>query len=198
MKRLLSKLGLKSAGFRRRHFQRREVFRSDYQILSSSLLRRLDFESVIDIGCANGFLVSAFHEAGKSVTGIERSGDVVEVLPPALLPLVQIGDFSDAQTVSDLVCCVEVAEHIPPERSQELVRKVSDLARQWIFFTAAPPGQGGRGHINCRDHSEWLHWFDGRGWVLEGDLTTAVRSDLEQVENAPWLRTNCMVLGRKA
>jgi len=194
MKRLLQKLGLGSKMFRSRHFSRREVFRSDYEILSASLLRLLDFDSVIDIGCANGFLVSAFHDAAKDVRGIEASSEVTAVLSPTILPLVQIGDFSEASTVSDLVCCIEVAEHIPPERSVELVRKVASLARRWVFFSAAPPGQGGRGHINLREHSEWLDWFEGEGWVLDEDLTAAVRSDLEHLENAPWLRTNTMLL----
>jgi len=194
MKRLLSKLGLGSKKFQQRHFLRREVFRADYEVLAASLMRRLDFDSVIDIGCANGFLVSAFHGAGKEAGGIERSSDVVAVLPPALVPLVQIGDFSAATTVSDLVCCVEVAEHIPPERSEELVRKISSLAGRWVLFGAAPPGQGGRGHINLREPHEWLHWFEDDGWVINEALTAAVRGDLEVLENAPWLRTNCMVL----
>jgi len=197
MRRILSKFGLGSKRYQQRHFRRREVFRVDYEVLAASLVRRLDFDSVIDIGCANGFLVSAFYAAGKKARGIERSSDVIAVLPPAILPFVQIGDFSDASSVSDLVCCVEVAEHIPPERSCELVGKISSLAGRWVFFTAAPPGQGGRGHINLREPHEWLDWFKAEGWVINEELTAAVRDDLGNLEKAPWLRTNCMVLKRK-
>ena len=64
----------------------------------------------------------------------------------------------------------------------------------WIFFTAAPPGQGGRGHINCRPPAEWLADFEQRGWVTDPARTEAVRRDLERLERATWLRSNGFVL----
>jgi SAM-dependent methyltransferase len=179
---------------RARHFQRRERFRSDYDILARSLLSRLEFESILDVGCANGFLLSCFQAAGKEVAGIELSPDVVKVLPPELLPVVKIGDFSTASGSWDLVCCVEVAEHIPPEQSEELVAALTSTARHRLYFTAAPPGQGGRGHINCRKHGEWLEWFRAAGWELQEEETRHLRQDLEALAEAHWLRGNSMIL----
>jgi SAM-dependent methyltransferase len=182
--------------FEEKHFRAREKFRPDYALVASSLLGRLDFDSVFDVGCANGFLLEAFLAAGKRIGGIELSPAAVAVLPPAIRANVAIGDFSEMTGRWDLVCCVEVAEHIVPARSAELVAVVAGGAQRWVYFTAAPPGQSGRGHINCRPLEEWLELFAARGWSLDDDLTAAVRTDLQALAEAHWLRGNSLVLRR--
>lgn len=190
----------------RRHFRRREVLRDDYGLLAQALLRHLDFASALDVGCGNAFLLEAFLAAGKEVGGVEASPAIRSVVGPELAEAVQIGDFREATTVTradgsrrwDLVCCVEVAEHIEPSRSEELVETVTTAAGRWIYFTAAPPGQTGHGHINCRPHSEWLAWFGERGWVPAPPAGEAVRRALGRARRAVWLRGNSFVLKREA
>lgn len=181
-----------------RHFRRRQELRGDYALLAEAFLARLDFDSVLDVGCANGFLLERFAAAGREIAGIELSPKVVEVLPPEVAPAVAVGDFGEVPNrfprPFDLVCCVEVAEHIDPQRSRELVTVVTAAATRWIYFTAAPPGQSGRGHINCRPHEEWLGWFEEEGWRVAGEETEALRAELEHLTRAHWLRGNSFVL----
>lgn len=185
----------KSKKFHAEKLRRREAFRADYGIVAEAILELVPFRSVIDVGCANGFLVESFLEAGKEARGIELSPHVVEVLPPRLDSAIDIGDFSAAGGSWDLVCCTEMAEHIPPERSRELVKKLASLAKEHIYFTAAPVGQGGRGHINCRSHLEWLDWFALEGWVFDV-RSAALRERLEKLEQARWLIGNSVLLRR--
>ncbi len=177
-----------------KQFRARERFRSDYASLAAFLLGRLPFDSVIDVGCGNGFLLDAFAQAGKRVKGVDRSPDVLRVVPSHLHPHVAIEDFASTNSHWDLVCCVEVAEHLPPDRSQELVSTLARLARRWIYFSAAPPGQGGRGHINCRPLDEWLHWFGQRRWRPDVHATAELRRALARLTDALWLRHNGLVL----
>ena len=146
------------------------------------------------MGCANGFLLAPFQAAGKSVAGIEASPAVHEVLPPSLGPYVEVGDFSRVRGRWHLVSCVEVAEHVEPERSVEFVETLTASAERWIFFTAAPPGQSGRGHINCRPHDEWIELFARRGWKVDAARTAELRRELEALESAVWLRGNSLLL----
>lgn len=196
MRRLFSRFLAHRKRFTAEVFRGREKFRADYRLLAEALERQLSFASVLDIGCANGFLIDAFHATGREVAGVELSPEVLEVLPEALRARVTVGDFSVAHGSFDLVCCLEVAEHIAPERSVELVETVCRCARAAIYFTAAPPGQSGRGHINCRPHTEWIGWFALRGWVVDTPRTTALRRDLERLELATWLGGNSFVLVR--
>ena len=185
----------RSKDYRERDFRRRDRFRDDYLALAGHLLDLLDFDSAYDVGCANGFLLEGFQAAGKEVGGIEASAAVRAVLPEALAGRVAIGDFSESDGIWDLVCCVEVAEHIEPARSRDLVDTLAGLARRWIYFTAAPPGQSGRGHINCRPHEEWLGWLAAAGWVADDQRTARLRERLGQLTETPWLRDNSYLLG---
>lgn len=187
------KLSRGAKGYSAQAFEKRETFRGDYRIVAEALLDCLPFNTVLDVGCANGFLIESFLDAGKTARGIEVSPAVVEILPPELLEAIEIGDFAAATGSWDLVCCVEVAEHIPPERSRELVKKLTGLATSWIYFTAAPVGQSGRGHINCRSHLEWLDWFALEGWALSS-RSHHLRQRLMQLERARWLVGNGAVL----
>ncbi len=180
--------------YRRKDFVDRERYRPDYRALAGELMRAVEFESALDVGCANGFLLSEFLAAGRRVRGIEVSPAVREILPAELADAVQIGDFTAAAGAWDLVCCVEVAEHIPPERSEELVATLVRCARRAIYFTAAPPGQAGHGHINCRNHAEWLAWFEQLGWVEDPVRTARLKSVLSGLESAPWLAANSFLL----
>jgi len=174
-------------------FERRERYKLDYRIVTESLIRHLDFETVYDVGCAQGFLIHPLHKAGFTVHGIEQSEDVVEFLPSELAPHVKIGDFREAEGRHDLVACIEVAEHIEPARSKELVSKLCALAEHYIYFTAAQPGQPGHGHINCRPHDHWIQWFKRRGWHIDATRTKKVRLDLRTVEHTHWLSENSFI-----
>jgi cyclopropane fatty-acyl-phospholipid synthase-like methyltransferase len=175
----------------------RSKFRSDYEILAKSLISNIDFDKVFDVGCAQGLLMLPLHERGFDVRGIEVSEDVIEFLPDPLKPRVAIGDFEQATGRYDLVCCVEVAEHIEPARSEDLVSKLCALSDQHIYFTAAPPGQGGHGHINCRPHEHWVQWFNACGWYVDKSTTRKIREDLATVEHTHWLKENSLVLSAR-
>ena len=187
---LIHRLSSRPKPYRLRDLQRRERFRPDYDLLADFLLHQLAFESAIDVGCGNGFLLERFHDAGKRIAGVDISPDVPVLLGKRLNGAVRVADFGAAVGTFDLACCVEVAEHIAPERSLSLVETLTRVARSWIYFSAAPEGQAGRGHINCRPHRDWVGWFEVRGWQLDGPSTERLREHLERLELAPWLRGN--------
>jgi hypothetical protein len=138
-------------------------------------------------------LIHPLYNAGFTVRGIEQSKAIAEFLPSELAPHVKIGDFHEAEERCDLVTCIEVAEHIEPARSKELVNKLCDLAAHYIYFTAAQPGQPGHGHINCRPHHHWIGWFKRREWHVDATRTRKLRLDLQTVEHTDWLSENSFV-----
>lgn len=194
LKRWSNQIYPRPADFDARALERRQKYTPDYRILADSLARNLPFQSVLDVGCAQGLLMEPLRQRGIDVQGVEISDDVTDYLPEPLTPHVTIGDFSAANGSYDLVCCVEVAEHIPPSRSRELISKLCTLSDQYIYFTAAPPGQEGYGHINCRPHSEWIRWFNQLDYQVSPSVTEAIRSDLAEVDHAYWLKENSFLL----
>jgi SAM-dependent methyltransferase len=181
------------AAFDDKKLKNRNKFKDDYIILANSLDNHLSFSSFIDVGCAQGLLLQPLYERGYNVTGIEVSETVAKYVSLELLQQIKFGDFSEANGSFDLVCCVEVAEHIRPTRSEELVNKLCKLSEEYVYFTAAPPGQDGHGHINCRPHHEWKTLFRRKSYILNSKLTRKLKNDLSGLKKAKWLKRNSMI-----
>lgn len=173
---------------------KRERFRDEYTIVASGLIRLLSFDNVIDVGCGQGFLLDPLKNGGIDVYGIEKSEAAKRLMNDDLEKCVKVGDFSKAAGDFDLVCCVEVAEHIKPHRSIELVDTLTSVSKRYIYFTAATPEQGGHGHINCRPHEYWLKAFTEQGFVVDEKNTHDLRKELSRLKKATWLEKNSFIL----
>lgn len=93
----------------------------------------------------------------------------------------------------DLVYCFEVAEHLPPDLGDHLVRFLAQLAPVTVF-TAAPPGQGGLGHVNEQPREYWIERFELEQACYVDEMTARVRSAFrERGVRARWLVDNVMV-----
>jgi hypothetical protein len=123
--------------------------------------------SVCDVGCSQGAWLAVFKEHGvERVVGID--GDYVErdelkigehefVAADLERGVPQVGRF-------DLAVSLEVAEHLAPEAAAPLVDGLVGLAPA-VLFSAAIPGQGGRGHLNEQWPDYWGDLFAAHGYL---------------------------------
>jgi 2-polyprenyl-3-methyl-5-hydroxy-6-metoxy-1,4-benzoquinol methylase len=63
----------------------------------------------------------------------------------------------DLERQAELVLCLEVAEHIDPAQSEAIAQSVAAAVAPGgtLIWSAAHPGQGGTGHINCQPKDYW-------------------------------------------
>ena len=182
---------------RERWFKHRHrKYRSEYRSFAKEILELLSFTTVFDLGCATGLLMEPFIEAGKEVLGVEKDPVARDCTSLELQQKILYQDFAEAPLSGpfDLVVCIEVAEHIEPFRSVELVDALCSRIGSYLLFSAAPPGQPGVGHINCRPHREWLHWFSARRVHECLEETKQIRGHLQSFKRATWLQHNTFVL----
>lgn len=177
------------------NFAAREVYRPAYDRVAEVLTATLDFVNVMDIGSGQGFLIDALLTKGIDAYGIELEKMAFAYASPQAQERTSIGNalWANTSVKFDLVTCIEVAEHIPPEHSVRLVEKLCELASDQIYFTAASPYQPGHGHINCRPAMDWIWFFSVSGWKLDVEKTTDIRARLGALEAAPWISLNTML-----
>lgn len=147
----------------------------------------------VDIGCGSGAYAAEAVRRGHPTVGLERSSagrliarrqgvdcrhfDLRQSLPALPVPF-------------DLAYCFEVAEHLPPELGETLVDVICGLAQK-IVFSAAPPGQGGVGHINERPVNYWHARFAAKGFHHDTSASQAIRESFTRNGVwAPWLKNN--------
>lgn len=130
------------------------------------LLKLFPAKTVIDVGCGSGTWAKAYLDAGCDVRGID--GHVVQP-GQLLIPVERFERRNLNETLSldrrfDLVNCLEVAEHLNPERGPGFA---ADLCRlgDVVIFSAAVPGQGGTHHVNEQWPSYWIPHFQAAGFV---------------------------------
>ncbi len=177
-------------------YDRAEQSAAAARLITSLIKGWLPIGSVLDVGCARGTWLVAWMEAGcGDVTGLDGASVSAETL---LIPLERFRQAELKQPFQlgrrfDLVQCLEVAEHLPPARSASLV---DDLTAHGdaVLFSAAPPGQGGAGHVNERPYEFWHALFAAKGY----EAFDAIRPALIQHGRLPyWYRYNLLLYVKK-
>jgi SAM-dependent methyltransferase len=155
----------------------------------------LPIRSVADIGCARGTWLAAWQADGcEDVFGIDSgwAGRERLLIPPDRFIEADLSRPFNLGRRFDLVQCLEVAEHLPGARSEGLVDDLTAHASV-VLFSAAPPGQGGAGHINERTYEFWRELFAARGYMA----FDCIRPQIAGRPDIPyWYRYNILLYTR--
>lgn len=151
--------------------------------------------SVVDIGCGPGGYIAELAKRGVDVVGVDGSSSVLKLLQiePEKFILHDLTKPLRLARQFDLCICMEVAEHIETRHSLVLIDTLCRSSKV-VFFTAAPPGQGGHDHINEQWPEFWAELFRSHGFNLDPSLTAQARDYLEARELAAfWITANATV-----
>lgn len=124
-------------------------------------------KSVVDVGCGLGMWLSVCLKAGiKDILGID--GEWVNIselhIPEQSFRKADISRPFSARVKADMVMCLEVGEHLPPESARGFVESLTDIAPV-VLFSAAIPHQGGTNHVNEQWPDYWAALFKARGYI---------------------------------
>lgn len=149
--------------------------------------------SVVDVGCGEGWWGAAFEMALKQ-RGVMPSVLGLDSGTPAVTPPIRVDPTDLSQTFAriesfDLAICLEVAEHLDPQRAEGFVADLCKLAPT-VLFSAAQPRQGGTGHVNLQPPAYWAALFRSHGYGWHDDIRRRVWQD-NRVES--WYRANMIL-----
>jgi 2-polyprenyl-3-methyl-5-hydroxy-6-metoxy-1,4-benzoquinol methylase len=155
--------------------------------------------SIIDIGCGSGIYLKAFNDLGiKDLLGYDGSENAIKTsLLPGKIKIYDLRKPLKLDQKFDLCICIEVAEHIENKYSEQLIETLTNLS-DTIFFTAAPPGQGGTDHINEQPNSFWIDIFEKKGFRFINFLTNKIRKEMKENKVIFWIANNLMIFKKEA
>ena len=171
----------------------RDRTRDSARILVPMVVELIHPSSVVDVGCGRGAWLGEFKAQGiDSIVGLD--GDylkpsMLRFPPQCFRPTDLSSKFEIPGGRYDLAICLEVAEHLPPANSRHLVRQLTSAA-PLVLFSAAPPGQGGEGHVNCQPLSYWRKIFEELGFRMLDPFRPRLRDDRRV---AWWYRQNAVL-----
>lgn len=122
-------------------------------------------QTVVDVGGGTGIWCREFSNRGVPeafcIDHPSLAGNLV--IPASEFIGIDLAKEFPAPIRADLAVCLEVAEHLPAERSEALIEFLTQCANV-ILFSAAIPGQGGQGHVNEQLPRYWAAKFLARGY----------------------------------
>ncbi len=139
---------------------------NDAEILVPHFISLTNPKSVVDVGCGLGTFLKVFKEHGvTNVVGIEGLwlDKNKTLLEPAEMVTANLEEPLRLEQRFDLAICLEVAEHLREDSSEEFVRSLTGLS-DYIIFSAGIPYQGGQNHINEQWPSWWAERFEKEGY----------------------------------
>jgi hypothetical protein len=138
---------------------------------------------IVDIGCGPGLYVNEMRALGLDAIGVDND----ERLPNG--PWFMRQDITDVEPppLGTVVLSLEVGEHLPRDRSWRYVDYISSTGVGIVYFSAARPGQGGEGHINCQPKGFWLRLFTQYGFYFDYEATDEWLRYLRSGPHMGWL-----------
>lgn len=158
-------------------------------LLVSELSPAIDVKSMLDVGAGEGHWMDEFYQWDFDPYGLEQFGPGAS---PSGVPIHRHNleePFPEYFGLFGLVLCLEVAEHLTPERGPSFIAdlcKLSDL----IVFSAAIPGQRGVNHLNEQWPDYWVSLFRDNGFYVSGAMRWMIWGD-DEIE--PWYRQNLLI-----
>jgi predicted TPR repeat methyltransferase len=117
---------------------------------ATSIIEKIEFNTVLDFGCAKGFMVYAMSLLGKDAYGVDISEYAVgAALPQVKDRLTVIETVDDIKTPSpsryDLIMAKDVLEHIPYDVLPWMLKKFRAIGKN--ILVAVPLGENNKFRI---------------------------------------------------
>ncbi len=152
----------------------------------------IDPDSVLDIGCGPGIYVDSLQDLGINATGIDIDDRVHEKQHLKYQSLFDISTES-----ASTVICMEVAEHIDSAQEDLVIEKIVSTVRNTLIWTAAAIGQGGIGHINCKNKQDWADKLTAAGLVRNHEKEAELIAYAKQGYTMGWFVNNLLYFEKK-
>jgi SAM-dependent methyltransferase len=131
--------------------------------------------TVLDWGCAKGYLVHALRQLGIDAYGFDISEYAVDNCHPRVKDYVFNSEVQ-LEDEYDTIICKDVMEHVPEEEVPTILRKIKSYCRYQALFII-PLGDNDKfrireyeidvTHVTKKDEDWWIDKFREAGFTLE-------------------------------
>ena len=158
-------------------YLRADMWMPFYENVADRIIESLHPTTVLDVGCAVGYLVAALRDRGVEAYGIDASEFAISKVREDIKPFCRVCSVLDDLPYDlpkkyDLVITIEVAEHLYEEDSRRFIDNICKYSDQ-IIFSSTPDDFSEKTHFNVQQPEYWAKKFAENGFlkVLTYDAT---------------------------
>lgn len=149
-------------------YSNRAVWEVSFSRIADQLIRDFNPRTVLDAGCAWGYLVEALRDRGVQAYGIDISEYAISKVREDIKPYCAVGSLSEPLPNSlpakyDLVISIEVLEHLSAEDGDLAIKNLCALTDN-IIISSTPDDFSDPTHINVQQPPYWIERFAKQGF----------------------------------
>lgn len=151
-------------------YRRDEGWLAQFGRIADAIVREIEPQTVLDVGCAIGLLVETLRQRGVEAYGVDVSEYAIEQVHPAVREYCRVGGATEPfGRHYDLVTCIEVLEHMAPEQAQPAIANICAHTDR-VLFSSSPFDYAEVTHFNVQPPEYWAQLFAQQSFFRDVDL----------------------------
>jgi hypothetical protein len=153
-----------------RPYQRDAEWLRFFGAIADRIVSDIQPGTVLDAGCAWGFLVEALRQRDVEAFGVDISDYAMQNVHPEVQPYCWIGSVAEPFPQKyDLIVCIEVLEHLPQAQAEQAVQNFC-LHSDSVLFSSTPFDYKEATHFNVQLPEYWAELFARQGFFRDIDF----------------------------
>lgn len=134
-----------------------------FEKIADKIVEDIHPKTVLDVGCAMGYLVAALRDRGVEAFGIDVSEYAISKVRKDIKPYCKVASAIDELPKElpqryDLIVTIEVAEHLYEEDCEKFISNICGYADD-IIFSSSPEDTREDTHFNVQQPEYWAKRF---------------------------------------
>lgn len=140
-----------------------------FGMIADRIVADIHPKTVLDAGCAMGYLVAALRDRGVEAYGVDISAYAISKVREDVRPFCKVGSLTEPLPAGlpdryDLVVTVEVLEHLYEDEGRQAIRNICKLTDE-VLFTSTPDDFTEPTHVNVQQREYWCRAFFENGFM---------------------------------
>jgi hypothetical protein len=153
-----------------RPYQRDEEWLAFFDSIAARIVADLAPATVLDAGCAMGFLVETLRARDVEAWGVDISDYAIDNVAPDVQPYCWVGSAADPLPRRyDLIVCIEVLEHMAGDQAEAAIENFCRHSDQ-VLFSSTPFDYKEATHFHVLPPEAWAESFARHGFFRDVDF----------------------------
>ncbi len=145
-----------------------EYWSTYFSAIADKIVEYFSPKTLLDAGCANGYLVAELRKRGVEAYGVDISTYAIESASEEIRPYLHIQSLTDPLPEHfpkryDMVVTIEVLEHLFPEDGAKAIAMLCSYS-DTVLFSSTPYDLENASHFNVQQQEYWAKIFAGQSF----------------------------------
>lgn len=153
-----------------RPYQRDDEWLRFFGKIADHIVQDIQPTTVLDAGCAMGFLVEMLRQRSVSAFGVDISEYAIDNVSPEIESYCWVSSIREPFPKKyDLIVSIEVVEHMSPADADQAIKNICQHTSD-ILFSSTPFDYKEATHFNVQPPEVWAELFARQGFYRDVDF----------------------------